>query len=368
MKSRVLTSTPSRSPSCTIVPRRSPRRWVSDCSHTGFSPNIMVSGMTIRARFRRRRAAGRPGGAHSRAPRIDTSPSKRRSRPIVPRRAIVIAVNDPYAGGTHSSRPDARGAGAFPAGRLLGFVANRAHHADIGGMTPGSMPLAREIYQEGFRLPPVRPVRGGELVEDVLTSVPRQHAGSRRASRRSRCAAWGPRRRCRTVGRVCRRARRADARTRDERAPGVQRTSHGGDACARCRAACTAPRIASTTTASGVPQSRFAWRSISAGDGAGRFHRHGATGRRELERQLRHHVVGGVMYVFTALGREAIPPNDGVMRRLDVHAPAGASSTPTFRRRSPAATWRRHSASSTSCCGRSRRRRRIGSRPRAVDR
>ena len=40
------------------------------------------------------------------------------------------------------------------------YVANRAHHADVGGMSPGSMPLAREIYQEGIRIPPVLMARG----------------------------------------------------------------------------------------------------------------------------------------------------------------------------------------------------------------
>ncbi len=48
------------------------------------------------------------------------------------------------------------------------YVANRAHHSDVGGMTPGSMPVAREIYQEGLIIPPVKLVRRGEIVPDVL--------------------------------------------------------------------------------------------------------------------------------------------------------------------------------------------------------
>ncbi len=50
---------------------------------------------------------------------------------------------------------------------LLFYVANRAHHADIGGATPGSMGAATEIYQEGIRIPPLRIVRGGELEREV---------------------------------------------------------------------------------------------------------------------------------------------------------------------------------------------------------
>ena len=83
-------------------------------------------------------AAGRTGGAHSRASRLDTArPCTRRSRPIVPRRATSSPSNDPYAGGTHLPDLTLVAPVHSPAGRLLGFVANRAHHADIGGMTPG---------------------------------------------------------------------------------------------------------------------------------------------------------------------------------------------------------------------------------------
>ena len=48
------------------------------------------------------------------------------------------------------------------------YVAARAHHADVGGMYAGSMGPAREIYQEGMRIPPVRLVRGGEIDQEVL--------------------------------------------------------------------------------------------------------------------------------------------------------------------------------------------------------
>jgi N-methylhydantoinase B len=54
---------------------------------------------------------------------------------------------------------------------LLGYLAVRAHHADVGGMAPGSMPLAREIYQEGLRLPPVLLVQGGERVAGIWRVV-----------------------------------------------------------------------------------------------------------------------------------------------------------------------------------------------------
>jgi N-methylhydantoinase B len=48
------------------------------------------------------------------------------------------------------------------------FVANRAHHADIGGATPGSMGMATDVYGEGLRIPPIHLVRGGRMVADVM--------------------------------------------------------------------------------------------------------------------------------------------------------------------------------------------------------
>ena len=48
------------------------------------------------------------------------------------------------------------------------YVASRAHHADVGGTYPGSMGICREIYQEGFRIPPVKLIRAGEVDRDVL--------------------------------------------------------------------------------------------------------------------------------------------------------------------------------------------------------
>src|SRR5262245_31316056 len=84
-------------------------------------------------------------------------------------RGDVVVLNDPYAGGTHL--PDVTVVAPVflsKERKPVAYVANRAHHADIGGSHAGSMSLATEIYQEGFRIPPVRLVAGGTVVEDVL--------------------------------------------------------------------------------------------------------------------------------------------------------------------------------------------------------
>jgi N-methylhydantoinase B len=104
----------------------------------------------------------------------------------------VVALNDPFAGGTHlpdvtlvsgvfSERRGKRGerktvrtdSGSTrrplsPSHFPLFYVANRAHHADIGGATPGSMGLATDIYGEGIRIPPIRLVRNGVLDRDTM--------------------------------------------------------------------------------------------------------------------------------------------------------------------------------------------------------
>ncbi|MYA71835.1 hydantoinase B/oxoprolinase family protein [Candidatus Poribacteria bacterium] len=85
----------------------------------------------------------------------------------------MIALNDPYRGGTHL--PDitlvapvfSSANGSKTKNEPVFFVANRAHHADVGGMAPGSMPIATSVIQEGIRIPPVKLIRAGELDTDL---------------------------------------------------------------------------------------------------------------------------------------------------------------------------------------------------------
>lgn len=75
-------------------------------------------------------------------------------------------LNDPYEGGTHL--PDITMISpVFAEGRLVFFAASRAHHADVGGMSPGSLPLSRELYQEGVIIPPVKWRSEGKVAADL---------------------------------------------------------------------------------------------------------------------------------------------------------------------------------------------------------
>jgi len=99
--------------------------------------------------------------------------------PLAPfRPGDLVILNDPYLGGTHLPditmvspvffKPPSPSKGE---GALAGFVASRAHHADVGGMSPGSMPLAEELLQEGIVIPPIMLYERGRLnraVYDLL--------------------------------------------------------------------------------------------------------------------------------------------------------------------------------------------------------
>ncbi|MEX2153631.1 MAG: hydantoinase B/oxoprolinase family protein [Gemmatimonadaceae bacterium] len=110
----------------------------------------------------------------------------------------VFILNDPYEGGSHL--PDLTLVQAIGMkGKIAGYSAVRAHHADVGGMSPGSMPQgATELVQEGIIIPPTRLVREGELNEELLTLIlanvrtPDERRGDLRAQLAA-CAAgaWG---------------------------------------------------------------------------------------------------------------------------------------------------------------------------------
>ncbi|RMF77777.1 MAG: hydantoinase B/oxoprolinase family protein [Chloroflexi bacterium] len=82
----------------------------------------------------------------------------------------VIILNDPYHGGTHL--PDVTMVSpVFLDDALAFFVASRAHHADVGGMSPGSLPLSTELYQEGVIIPPIKLRDAGVRNDAVLTLI-----------------------------------------------------------------------------------------------------------------------------------------------------------------------------------------------------
>ena len=90
----------------------------------------------------------------------------------------MVVLNDPYLGGTHLPDvtliaplfPPSKTPGWGP-DRPIGFLANRAHHADIGASAPGSMPVSRSLDEEGLVIPPTHLLRGGVLLPEVLAAI-----------------------------------------------------------------------------------------------------------------------------------------------------------------------------------------------------
>ena len=97
----------------------------------------------------------------------------------------MVILNDPYLGGSHlpditliapvfveiPPSPNNKGGDRRISKQLVGLVANRGHHADVGGMTPGSMPLSTELYQEGTIIPPIKLVRRGRINQEIIQLI-----------------------------------------------------------------------------------------------------------------------------------------------------------------------------------------------------
>jgi len=84
----------------------------------------------------------------------------------------LLVLNDPFLGGTHLPDVTVISPVFVASGRqLAGFVANRAHHADIGCDSPGSMPISRSLLEEGRLIPPTFLFRRGVLQKAALQSL-----------------------------------------------------------------------------------------------------------------------------------------------------------------------------------------------------
>ena len=236
----------------------------------------------------------------------------------------VVVLNDPFAGGTHL--PDvtvvapvyARGAR-----RPFAFVADRAHHADIGGMEPGSMPVGTDIFQEGVRLPPIKLVAGGRVVDDVLalflanTRVPHERRGDLDAQ----CAALrvGATRLAELAERVGGTARLArDFRALQDHAERLMRAMLRRLPAGTYRAtdvldddghgARNLPIRVAITLRGGRARVDF---TGTAPQVRGPVNANLAVTR------------SAVLYVFAALAGGGVPTNDGIARPLDIVAPEG---------------------------------------------
>ncbi len=269
----------------------------------------------------------------------------------------TVILNDPFRGGTHL--PDITLVSPVfltpSAKKPAFFVANRAHHSDVGGMSPGSMPLAREVFQEGLIIPPIKLVKRGRIDPEILALIlanvrtPDEREGDLTAQI--------------AANRV------GEARLLDI----VKRYGH--DRVARYAALTQdyAERILRRTIAA-IPDGSYEFSDALDNDGfsaarvnircairiarrlrRGRLHRHRSADLRRRQRESRHHPVGLALCLpLPRDGRRALQ-----RRHLAAHPRHRACGHSRQRacipRPSPAATSRPRSASPMSCSARWRR-------------
>lgn len=235
----------------------------------------------------------------------------------------VAVVNDPFAGGTHL--PDLTMVEpVFLPGRRVAFafVANRAHHADIGGMAPGSMALSSEIYQEGFRLPPVKLVAGGQPVRDVFelffanTRVREEREGDLRAQMGA--LAVGRRRMLELVASL------------GERLVSAAMEELKSYSARLMKAALSKLKDGNYTAEDfldddgfGSPPVRLRV-AIRIKRGRARIDFSGSAPQVRGPVNANYAItLSAAFYVMKCLGAAAVPPNEGLMRAVEVIAPAG---------------------------------------------
>jgi N-methylhydantoinase B len=235
-------------------------------------------------------------------------------------------VNDPYLAGTHLNdvtliRP------IFVAGELVAFAANKAHHADVGGGAPGSMPPgARDLFSEGLIVPPIRLVRADELDAGVValfqanSRTPAARAGDLRAQNAGNNN--GERR-------VLELVERYGADVFAESAAHARRTSE-----LRMRAALRElPDGEATVTdyledAQGDPTIRLQLR-LRKRDERVELDYAGTSAQLELPLNAVYGVtLSGVYYVLRALTDPTIPMNEGVFAPITVAVPEGTLLNP----------------------------------------
>ncbi len=236
----------------------------------------------------------------------------------------VVVLNDPFAGGTHL--PDVTVVAAVfmaRSRRPFAYVANRAHHADIGGMEPGSMPVGTDIFQEGVRIPPIRLVRGGRVAHDVLdlflanTRVPYEREGDLQAQWAAlRVGAGRLIELARRVGGVTRLAH--DMRTLEDYAEAMMR------AVLRALPAGTY-RATDVLDDDGLGATCIPLRvAVTLGRGRARIDFTGSAPQVRGPVNANLAVTrSAVLYVFAALAGDRLPTNDGIARPLEIVAPEG---------------------------------------------
>lgn len=238
------------------------------------------------------------------------------------RRGDVVICNDPEAGGTHLPDISLISPVFGPTGRLVAFVANRAHHADVGGTFPGSMGPGREIFQEGMIIPPLRLYEGGKVNEGLVELFCRnvRTPGERKGDLAAQLSA-------NAIG-----VRRIEELVARYGAPTF---------AAQAAHARLAAQRAATALLSSLPNGRHSFEDFLDSDGQGGSHLCIAVAVEARDGRLRVDFTGtasqspgcinatlavthaAVYYVLVCLLPPDTPVNEGTFSVLDIHVPTG---------------------------------------------
>jgi len=235
-------------------------------------------------------------------------------------------VNDPYLAGTHLNdvtliRP------VFAGGELVAYAANKAHHADVGGSAPGSMPPdARDLFSEGFIVPPIRLVRADRIEDETValfqanSRTPAARAGDLRAQIAGNVI--GERRVIELVERygthVFRAAAARALQTSETRMRAALRALPDGDVNVRDF----------LEDAHGRPTIRLQVRLRKSGDRV-RLDYTGTAAQLDVPLNAVYGVtLSGVYYVLRALTDPTIPMNEGIFAPIEVQVPEGTLLNP----------------------------------------
>jgi N-methylhydantoinase B len=242
------------------------------------------------------------------------------------REGEMWVANDPYVAGTHLNdvtlvRP------VFEGGMLIGYAANKAHHADVGGSVPGSMPAdATELYAEGLIVPPLRLVRDDAVIGEVVELF---RANSRTPDARSgdlRAQVAGNYTGERRLRELCRRYGLETLESSIAR--GIDDSERRLRSALRALGEGIFEADDFLEDRDGVPCIRIALR-LELRDGSVRLD---YTGTSQQVASPLNAVLGvtlsGVHYALRAVTDPTIPMNEGCFRPVEVHAPEGSLLNP----------------------------------------
>jgi N-methylhydantoinase B len=240
----------------------------------------------------------------------------------------VVITNDPFPGGVHLNDVSLISP-VFHGGELLGYVANLAHHVDVGGGAPASIGAFREVFQEGVIIPPVKVVAGGRIVEDVfrliLAQIRSKHetAGDFRAQIAAN--ATGVRR----IEALLARHGAATVRATMAQLLDYTETRTRGELAALPHGTYEAEGTVDTDGYGGDPV-RLAVRVELTPDGA-RFDTAGSDPQRRAPVNSTYaQTFSACAYALKCLVDPDLPVNDGFYRLLDVAAPEGTVTNCTW--------------------------------------